>query len=127
MPKGPQLKIQRACREAGLASHDDKPARPSSALSRSESTGFGTLSNDGEGGGAKALKVAGAAGAPVEDDSSDCHICFERPIEVRDLDLSYMGVRGVWSFYDGTEQAFDTSTVVSTNQGCICDNCDGGG
>lgn len=65
VPKGPQLKIQRACREAGLESQD-KTAHAPAAFSGSGS--------------------GSAAGFPtnsaVEDDSSDCNICFERKIEV---------------------------------------------
>lgn len=66
VPKGPQLKIQRACREAGLESQD-KTAHAPAAFSGSGS--------------------GSAAGFPtnsaVEDDSSDCNICFERKIEVK--------------------------------------------
>lgn len=84
VPKGPQLKIQRACREAGLASYDDPPAvRTASAGSTAGSTSQGTLSSNG-GKDAKGSKTASAStGAPVKDESNECYICFERPIEVR--------------------------------------------
>lgn len=69
VPKGPQLKIQNACRKAGLVSQGDETVRAPAAF-------YGPSSGNGS-----AAGVAGSCSDGVYD-PSECKICFDKEIEV---------------------------------------------
>lgn len=71
VPKGPQLKIQRACREAGLGLPET--CTPAAAAAAAKPAAAVTANNDGD---------------DDEDEKDVCMICLDADVEVRRLSTS---------------------------------------